>query len=318
MMQVMRSLLFVPGTRERSFAKAVTSGADAVILDLEDSVAPARKEEAREAVARFVASESAKSCRLLVRINGVDTAYFTDDLRLVCGLRSVAGVLVPKVEASAAVRVVAQALGGAGEDVNSRRLVYPIVETARGILTAAEIVQADARVAGLIFGAEDLTAELQVPRTVEGEELLFARSQVVIAAAAGRVDAIDAVLTDLEDEAALRRDCQRARALGFRAKLAVHPCQVRVINEAFSPTAEEIVLARQIVEKHREADERGEGAVRLGAAMLDRPVLLRALRAIAFAEQFRGCEPADCQAANGRASGADILEKESDDESSWS
>lgn len=282
----MRSLLFVPATRERSFVKATMSGADAVIFDLEDSVAPARKNEAREAVARFLGGQSPAFRRVLVRLNGVDTEYFEEDLKLVRELGVLDGVLVPKVETPAAVKFVAEAFGGARDP----RVLYPIIETARGVLSAAEIAHADARIAGLIFGAEDLTAELQVPRTVDGEELLFARSRVVIAAAAARVDAIDAVLTDFQNEEALRRDCQRARALGFRAKLAIHPCQVAVINETFTPTADEVVVARQIIQKYREADERGEGAVRLGALMLDRPVLLRALRTLELAEKVRGFE----------------------------
>ena len=284
-MTLLRTLLFVPGTRPRSFRKAVNSGADAVILDLEDSVTEGRKEEARDAIARF-ASESALGCRVFVRVNGVRSPYFHDDLRLVRGLRNVSAVVIPKVEDPDSVLSTIRTLTSENDRGDSQREVYPTIETARGVLNATQIAQADPRVAGLIFGAEDLTAELRISRTVEGEELLFARSQIVLAAAAAHMDAIDAVLTNLDDAEALKRDCQRARALGFRAKLAIHPAQVPIINEAFSPTAAEIALARHIIERHQDAQNAGQGAVRFGQVMLDKPVLLRALRTIAFAEQL--------------------------------
>lgn len=299
----LRSLLFVPGTRADRFQKAFTSGADAVILDLEDSVEPQSKASAREKIAAFAERRPAGPCQVLVRINGVDTRWFDDDVSLVAGLLSIDGVLVPKAEHEEAAVTVATAVAASeeGRPAADPRRVFPIVETARGVLNAAMLAGCHERVAALIFGAEDLTAQLGVSRTEDGEELAFARSQVVLAAAASGVDAIDTVATDLDDMAALARDCQRARRLGFRGKLALHPRQVSLINQHFSPTPEEIARAREVIGAYTEARAAGEGVVRLGHEMIDVPVVLRAERVLALAEIVQRAS----QGASSPAVGAD-------------
>ena len=189
--QPYRSVLFVPGTRSDRFAKAFSSGADAVVLDLEDSVEAGRKAEARELVGKFVASlgPDTKSS-VFVRINAPVSPWIDDDVDWLRGLHGfVDAVVLPKVEIAASVDGVA--------DATPDRRVIPLIETARGVLNVSEIVAAEAEIPAVLFGAEDLTAELGIPRTLSGEELLYARSRVVLAAATIEAEPIDAVWVDL-------------------------------------------------------------------------------------------------------------------------
>jgi len=271
---LLRSVLFVPGTRKDRFAKALASGADGVILDLEDSVDPGRKAEARETVAAFLATPPETSSIVFVRVNAAGSPWIDDDLACVRGIPDLYGVVMPKVESPLEMEAVAR-------QVPSRRVV-PLLETARGIVNAAAIASADADVPALLFGAEDLTSELGIPRTIDGEELVYARSQVVLAAAAAGAEPLDAVFTDLADVGRLREDARRARAVGFRGKMAIHPAQIPVIHEVFSPSAEEVERARQLVATFEAA--RGAGVIRVNDQMIEAPVVARARRMLAIAD----------------------------------
>jgi citrate lyase subunit beta/citryl-CoA lyase len=158
-----------------------------------------------------------------------------------------------------------------------------MLETPRAILRAGDIAAAEAPVAALLFGAEDFTASLGVERTTEGEELLFARGQIVLAAAAAGADAIDAVFTDLNDLEALRLDCARARGLGFRGKMAIHPKQIAIINETFTPAATDVERARRVVDAYEAARAGGQGVTTLDGRMVELPVVERARRVLALA-----------------------------------
>jgi citrate lyase subunit beta/citryl-CoA lyase len=278
---ILRSLLFVPGTRPDRFDKALASGADAVIVDLEDSVEPGRKAEARRLVGEWLSTTSASGGALFVRINAPGSEWIDDDcewLRPFAGL--IEGVVLPKVEHAAAIEGVARGF--------PEIAVIPLLETARGILNAADIVSADARIPAVLFGAEDLTAEIGIPRTLDGSEILVARSTVVLAAATIGAEAVDAVWTHLSDMVGLETDAGHARALGFRGKMAIHPDQIPVINHVFSPSAEEIEAARRLVEASREPLERGEGAFRIDGRMVDAPIIKRAERILELARILRG------------------------------
>jgi citrate lyase beta subunit len=161
-------------------------------------------------------------------------------------------------------------------------------ETARAILDASAIVTASADIPAIIFGAEDLTAQLGIPRTVSGEELVLARSQVVLAAATIGADAIDAVFVDLTASGDLLEDCKRAKAVGFRGKTAIHPNQVQAINDVFSPTADEIARARRLIDADVAARAAGLGAFRFENRMVDQPVVTRARRVVELAERLAG------------------------------
>lgn len=263
-------MLFVPGTRPDRFTTAFASGADAIIFDLEDSVDPSRKSEARTAVAEFLVRPPSTAAALFVRINTFGSQWFEEDLKGIGGLESIYGTVLPKSEAPEHVVAVSKATA------SSR--VVPLIETARGVLNAPAIAAAVASIPAIMFGAEDLTAQIGVPRTVDGDELLFARSQVVLAATTIGADAIDAVLINITDLDDLRRDALRARALGFRGKMAIHPSQIPVIHEVFSPSAGELAHAQRIVDAFDRAQAQGEAVIRLDDRMIDMPVVVRARR----------------------------------------
>ena len=271
---LLRSLLFAPGTKPDRFARAMASGADAVVFDLEDSVEASRKAEARNALSAFLSHRTDATALRLVRINAVGSPWLEDDLACVESL-TIDGVVLPKAETAEQVQEVARRVASLP--------FLPLLETARGILNALSIASIDAAVPALLFGAEDLTAEVGVPRTVDGEELLFARSQVVLAATAVGAQAIDAVFTHIAATDDLRRDALRARALGFLGKMAIHPDHVPVINEVFSPSADQIESARRIVDSSDAAAVQREGVIRFDNQMIDAPVVLRARRVLARA-----------------------------------
>lgn len=275
-----RSVLFVPGTSRERFPKAFASGADAVVLDLEDGVDAARKAEAREAVGEWLASAPADGAARLVRVNGAASEFIDDDLDWLSSIEGLYDALVlPKVETP-------DEIAGIASRVESTPIV-PLLETARAILHARDIVTAGPVIPAVLFGAEDLTAELGIPRTVEGDELIVARGLVVLAAVSVGAEPIDAVLVDIENPERLRKDAMRARAVGFTGKMAIHPDQVSVVNETFSPSADEVAAARRILEAGEAASARGEGAFRLDGRMVDAPVIRRAQRVLALSERGR-------------------------------
>lgn len=280
-----RSILFVPGTRQDRFAKAMNAGADAVVFDLEDSVEAGQKPQARVLVAEFLATPGTGALRL-VRINAARTPDGEADLEFFSGTGGYDGVLLPKVDSADAVEEVARVFARRPRPGAVPPLLL-LLETPRAILRAAEIAAADAAVAALLFGAEDFTASLAVERTTDGEELSFARSQIVLAAAAAGADAIDAVCTDLNDADSLRRDCQRARALGFRGKMAIHPRQVDVINDVFTPAAADVDRARRLIDTYEASRAQGQGVTTMDGRMVELPIVERARRTLALAARHR-------------------------------
>src|SRR5215467_116953 len=229
-----RSYLFVPGDRADRFVKARQSGADAVIIDLEDAVDSAQKDIGRETVASWLSP----SRPVYVRINGTDTPWFEHDLEVV-GLPGVEGVVLPKAERPEQVEQVAARLTGEGR-------VLPLVETALGVWNADSLARAP-RVERLAFGSIDFQLDMGI--SGDYEELLYARSRLVLASrVASILPPVDGVTLALEDQARLRDDVTYARRLGFGGKLCIHPKQVETINQEFAPTEAEVAWARQILE----------------------------------------------------------------------
>ncbi|HWF07224.1 MAG TPA: CoA ester lyase [Bryobacteraceae bacterium] len=260
-MTVPRSYLFVPGNRPDRFAKACASGADSVIIDLEDAVPPAERLAARENVARWLTAEHP----VCVRINGAGTEWFRDDLAI-CQAPGVAGVVLPKAE-----RV---------EDIEAIGApVLPIVETARGFWNVAPIAHSPP-VQRLLFGSIDFQVDLGI--NGEGEELLYFRSQLVLVSrVAGLPAPVDGITTTFDSPEPVRADTQRARRLGFGGKLCIHPKQIAPVHECFGSTKEEAAWAKRVVEASSKA---GGAAVSLDGEMIDRPVVARALEIL---KQFR-------------------------------
>ena len=275
-----RSLLFSPGDRPEMLRKAPRAGADALIFDLEDAVAPARKAEARAAVREVLADPAFDpGAEVCVRVNPVGVAA-DDDLAGVLGPDvRLDAVVLPKVEGPRDVETLAALLAERGRDLP----VVALVETAAGVLHAEAIAAADPTDA-LFFGAEDLSADIGATRTSSGEEVSHARQHVVLAAAAAGVDAIDTVFVDIEDEAGLRADARAAVGLGYDGKPAIHPAQVGPINEAFTPEPDELDWARRVLEAREAADADDRGVFTVDGEMIDPPLVRRAERLVDRAE----------------------------------
>jgi citrate lyase subunit beta / citryl-CoA lyase len=267
--------LFVPGDRPERVHKAIGLGVDAVIIDFEDAVAPAQKATARRLTAELL-QELRPDCSIAVRVNGLENA---DDLAAdVEALRScwgiVEAVMLPKADSPDQVRQLEDLLVAAGSEAS----ILPLVETARGIEDAVRIADASPRVATLVLGPADLSAELGVVPTAEGLELLMARSRLVLAcAAAGRARPIDGPWLVLNDDAGLAESARQARLLGFGGKASIHPQQVAAIREAFAPSAEDVAWARDVLDAFEESLAAGVGAVKLAdGTSIDAPVADRA------------------------------------------
>ena len=256
------SCLFVPGDRPERFDKALNAGADMVILDLEDSVPAGRKTMAREAAARWLSGDRP----VFVRINGVETGEFDEDVAALAARPGLAGVVLPKAESRKQVAALASRLPG------PVRLIL-LVESALGVWNVLELASAP-RVHRLAFGAIDFQLDTGIAGA--GEELLYARSRLVLASRiAGLLPPLDGVTASIEDTEALVADVRRARRLGFGGKLCIHPRQVKAVNDGFLPTAEEVAWARSVLQA---VSGGSGGAVKHEGRMIDRPVVERAMR----------------------------------------
>ena len=286
----MRSMLFVPGDRPERFAKAAASGADAVILDLEDAVVPEKRPQARLEIAAYLASAE-RNVPLWVRINPVDTDDALGDLAAVIDARP-DGVVLPKARDGADVHRASHWLEAhearCGFAIGSVGLIPLITESAGALLNAASFAVLPARVAGLTWGAEDLAADIGAfgNKSPDGEyELTYAlaRSMCLLAAAAAGVPAIDTVDTEFKDVAAIERRARASRRQGFAGKLAIHPGQLAPIHAAFSPSDDEVRWAERVLAAFRAAP--GTGAVAFEGGMLDKPHLRQAERVLAAASR---------------------------------
>jgi citrate lyase subunit beta/citryl-CoA lyase len=249
-----RSYLYVPGSDPRRIEKALASEADAVIIDLEDAVAPNRKEEARKTVAEVLRSEHEKP--VFVRINAPDSVLAEEDIEAVAGLL-LAGLRLPKTESPEAVRRVAERLENLGCEADLQCLI----ESALGLELAFEIARAHERVVGMSIGEADLAADLGV-RGDAG--LLYARSRLVAATrAAGLPGPVQSVYTNVRDAEGLRRSTMEGKNMGFVGRSAIHPAQIEVINEVFTPTEEEVAEAKDLLARLEESTGTGTGAFAL-------------------------------------------------------
>jgi citrate lyase subunit beta / citryl-CoA lyase len=264
-----RSFLFVPGNRPERFVKALQSGADAVIIDLEDAVPAQLKVEARATVAGWLSAEHA----VYVRVNAQGTEWHEEDVRAIARAAGLRGLVLPKAQEPRRVAELAAHLAGSAS-------LLPIVESAQGLWSALEIARS-ARVERLAFGHLDFQRDLGIDG--ENEEILFARSHLVLMSRLAGVGApLDGITAALDDAEKLKRDVERARRLGFGGKLCIHPKQVEAVNRGFLPSEKDVEWARQVVAA---AEAAGGGAVRMGAEMVDAPVVARAQQILRLAAQ---------------------------------
>jgi len=272
----LRTLLFVPGNDERKLAKAGTTGADLVVIDLEDAVAEAAKTEARATAAQAVARVS-RTAAVAVRVNGLETGRLHDDITAVAQA-GLSAIVVPKVEAPDSLAAAQESLAMFERDAPAPPgtvVLIALLETPLGIARCEEILlNAPERTVAAMFGVADFSAALGVEPTAEGTELLYARGRLIVAARAARMAAtIDGPYLRIDDSEGLLDDSRRSRALGFQGRVALHPRQVAPINQAFSElSSEQLALARQIVQAFEEAEAAGTASIRVEGRFVDYPV----------------------------------------------
>ena len=274
-----RSYLYVPGNDARRIEKAFASEADAVILDLEDAIAPSRKEEARKTVADMLRSKQEKP--VFVRINAPGSTLAEEDIEAVVGL-SLSGLRLPKAESPEAVRRVAERL----ENLGCEAGIQCLIESALGLELAFEIARAHEKVVGMSLGEADLAADLGV-RGDAG--LLYARSRVVAATrGAGLPSPVQSVYTNVRDKDGLRRSTEEGKNMGFVGRSAIHPAQIEVINEVFTPTEEEVAEAKELLSRLEESADTGTGAFALeDGRFVDEAVVGSARLTLALARRDR-------------------------------
>jgi citrate lyase subunit beta/citryl-CoA lyase len=287
-LQLIRSVIFVPGNRTNMLERALAFNADVIMVDLEDSVPPPEKANAREWVPRL----RREGRRVMVRVNALDTGLTRDEVAAVMG-PDLSGISVGKAESvwdiREADRIISAQESSAGLEPGHVKLL-PWIETARAVMAVEQIARASPRVVAIAFGAEDYTNDMGIQRTDTSEEVYFARSLVPIAARAAGVASLDSPFVQFRDPEALRRDLQVVRQMGYTGKFAIHPSQLDIINEMFGPLPEEVEYARRVVEVWNRAEAEGRGSIDLDGRMVDVPVLKRAQNLLAFADaiQARG------------------------------
>lgn len=264
-----RSLLFVPGIATQRFAKAIASGADTILFDLEDSVPPDAKHRAREQVCEALADNDFGTTERAVRINAPGTPFHEDDLRATAAAGAGA-IMIPKSERVEDLHTAAKVL----DEVSSPARILALLETPLGVIGALEVGRATSRVDALCFGHADFALEMGVPADDPGSGVLFhARCSVAIAARGAGVQPVDNVCLAIRDEAAFRRDVALGMELGFEGKLCIHPAQVTIANEMYTPTPEEVQYARRVVSGWQAARAEGLGVFTLDDKMVDAPLV---------------------------------------------
>lgn len=296
---LIRSLFFMPANRADLVRKLARAAADCSVLDLEDGTPPDDKARARAVLAESVAAARADGYtgRLLVRVNEPASPHYPADIE--AALDSGAdGVLIPKLESREQLFPALHRLHQLGDQGDGKWLAAGI-ETARGVLNIESLCAPEARVAMVYFGAEDFAADMGGQRTGEGNEVLYARSRVVLAARAYGVIAIDQAVADVRNDELYRRDAQVGRNLGYHGKMCVIPRQLQVCHEVFSPGEAAVAAARRTLAAYAEAVARNIGTIEFEGKLIDGPMLKRAEAIVAMAEQIAGAAPATANAGAG-------------------
>lgn len=278
--QPYRSVLYMPGSRERALEKARTLAADALILDLEDAVAPSEKERARDLVADAVRAGGYGERRLIIRINGLETEWGRADL-FAAAAAAPHAILLPKVERADDVRRAADLVSevGAGPEVR----LWAMMETPRGMLNAAAIAASHARLEGFVMGTNDLVKDLGAAHTPERLPLVASLGLCLLAARAEGLVCVDGVYNAFQDTEGFRAACAQSRDFGFDGRTLIHPDQIAVANAAFAPSPEEIALAQTQVKAFEEAEARGEGVAVVGGRIVENLHVVTARKLLARA-----------------------------------
>lgn len=277
-MTVMRSLLFVPGNQPRMLERAAGLRPDVFIPDMEDSVPADEKANAREVTAEYLPNLAEGNSLVIPRLNSLDTGLLDDDLRAVVG-QHIFGVSVGKINSADDIAVISAKLDALEKEArlpSGKIRLVPWIETAMAIVNVYQICVSSQRIVGVAFGAEDFTNDMGIERSDDESETFFARNAISIAARAADVLALDTPYFGFRDPDGLRQNALVARQYGFKGKFAIHPAQVDIINETFSPSVSEIEHARRVVEVFDEAVRSGRGSTSLDGKVVDVPVVKRA------------------------------------------
>lgn len=276
------SRLYLPGNIPGLMINAGLHSADGIILDLEDSVAPEKKDEARILVRNALRQINFYGAERMVRINQGERGL--EDLHFVIP-HSVNLILIPKCEDADYIKQVEKKISGIKKKFNLKNQVYlmPIIESALGVENSFEIARSSENVVAIAIGLEDYTADLGVQRTIEGKESFYARTRLVVAAKAAGIQPIDSVFSDISDMEALRQNVLTSKALGFEGMGCIHPRQIQVIRQGFAPDETEIEKSKKIIMAYETARLKGLGVVALGSKMIDPPVVARAQKTIDLA-----------------------------------
>jgi len=279
------SRLYLPGNTPSLMINAGLHSADGIILDLEDSVAPEKKNESCFLVRNALRQVNFYGAERMVRINQGERGL--EDLHFVIP-HNVNLILIPKCETAETVKAVEKKIREIREqfEVKNEVFLMPVIESALGIENATEIARSSQLVVGMAIGLEDYTSDLGVPRTTEGKESFYARSRLVVAARAAGIQAIDSVFSDVTDMEGLKETVLASKAMGFEGMGCIHPRQISVIRQGFAPRADEIEKSRDIIRAFETARSRGLGVVAIGSKMIDAPVVSRAQKTLALAERL--------------------------------
>jgi len=286
MHKLRRTMLFVPGNNPGLLRDAHIYGADAIMIDLEDSVSVNEKDAARMLVYHVLTTIDYGRTERIVRVNPLNTPYGRDDYEAIVRARPDA-IRMPKTESAQDVieadELITKIEEEAGIEKGSIK-IFAAIESAKGVLNAQQIAVASSRLIGIALGAEDFVTDLKTNRSKEGIELLTARSMILFAARAAGIDAVDTVYSDINDEEGFEQEVRLIKQLGFDGKSIINPRQIEIVHRVFTPTKEEIIKSRKIIEASKEAEERGSGVTILNGKMIDKPIVARAQRVLAMAE----------------------------------
>lgn len=272
-----RSAIFIPANIPSMINSAVVLHSDSIVFDLEDAIPLEEKDSARILLREaFKSLDFIREKNILIRVNNPSTAYFDEDIKEIVPLGDYP-LVIPKVDLSN-MSIVNEKLERIESEykLNYQVPIAPLVETAFGVEYINQILKSSERIIAVFWGAEDFTADMGIARTPEGSELWYSRSKLTIAAHIAGVEVIDTPFTDIKNLAGLRKDAAVAKQLGFTGKAAIHPSQIDVINEVFSPSQEEIEYSLRVVKAFTEGKKEGKGVVLENGRMIDKPVVTRA------------------------------------------
>ncbi len=277
MERLRRTMLFMPGNNPSMLQSAGILGADSIILDLEDAVSITEKDAARILVKNAIKNVDFYDTEVVVRINPLSSGFGLKDAEEIGSVKPDAIMVTKATEEDvlAVCKILTKIEQEEGFEAGCIK-IFPLIETAYGLENIHSIIEASNRVIGILLGAEDLTADLGIKRTRDGEEIFYARSKVAAACRAHRIDAIDTPFADMNDCKGFINDIHRAKSLGMTGKSAINPRQVDTIHEIFAPSEDEINYAQRVIYAMKEAEKEGKGVFSLDGKMVDAPIIARA------------------------------------------